>query len=81
MNILALKMAFNFLLPLSEGFCVCMCYVFSDKLEMLVLCLHLEFTAEGNLQYLQYVSKRFAFTGQRCPSTSLSWFPEGGVTD
>lgn len=46
MNILALKMAFNFLLPLLEGFCVCMCYVFSDKLEMLVLCLHLEFIAE-----------------------------------
>lgn len=72
------EMAFNFLLPLLEGFCVCMS---SDKLEMLVLCLNLQFTAEGNLQCLQCESKRFAFAGQRCPSTSLSWFPEGGVMD
>lgn len=42
-------MAFNFLLLLLEGFYVCTCCVFSDKLEMLVLCLNLEFAAEGNL--------------------------------
>lgn len=42
-------MAFNFLLLILEGFYVCTCCVFSDKLEMLVLCLNLEFAAEGNL--------------------------------
>lgn len=56
-----------------------MCYVFSGKLEMLVLCLNLEFTEEGNLQCLQCVGKIFAFAGQSCSSTNLSWFPEGGV--
>lgn len=78
MNIFALKMAFNFLLPLLEGFCV---WMSSDKLEMLVLCLNPEFTAEQNLQCLQCEGKRFAFAGQRCLSASLSWFPEGGEMD
>lgn len=57
------------------------CAMSSDKLEMLVLCLNLEFTEEGNLQCLQCEVKRFAFSEQRCPNTSLSWFPEGGVMD
>lgn len=58
-----------------------MCYIFSGKLEMLVLCLNLEFTAEGNPQCLQCVGKRFSFSGQRCPSTNLSWVPDGEVMD